>query len=141
MKRRNMSLKPRWLFCLLVMATIISGCTFDVANKTVGVRSGQFIFIDGNLKTEYRFSFDKVWAASEKALMDMKATQVNKTSRLASGTITCMIGDEKVAILIDYIAKDQTLVSIMVGPIGNNMASRMIHDRITANLLNSPEAK
>lgn len=136
-----MPIKLRWLSCLLVMVTIISGCTFDVGNKTVGVRSGQFIFIDGNLKTEYRFSFDRVWVASDKALTDMKATNTEKTRKLASGTITCMIGDEKVTVLIDYLAKEQTLVSVMVGPIGNNLASRMIHDKITAKLLNSPEAK
>lgn len=136
-----MPIKLQWLSCLLIMATMISGCTFDVGNKTVGVRSGQFIFIDGNLKTEYRFSLDKVWAASEKALADMNAKDIGKTRKLASGSITCMIGDEKVAVLIDYIAKDQTLVSIMVGPVGNNFASRMIHDKITANLLNSSEAK
>jgi hypothetical protein len=136
-----MSARFHWLSYLIMIMAIISGCTFDVGNKTVGVRSGQFIFIDGNLKTDYRFSFDKVWAACEKALADMKATDMDKTRKIASGTITALIGDEKVTILVDYMGKEQTLVSVMVGPVGNNLASRLIHEKITGNLLNAPQAK
>jgi len=123
------------------MLSMISACTFDVGNKTVGVRSGQFIFIDGNLKTEYHFPFDKVWNASEKALADMKAIGINRERKMANGTLTGIIGNEKVAILIDYLGRERTLVSVMVGPVGNNLASRMVHDKITANLLNVPAAK
>jgi hypothetical protein len=130
-----MSTKCCWSVGLIAVLSIISACTFDVGNKTVGVRSGQFIFIDGNLKTEYRFPFDKVWTASEKALVDMKAVGINRERKMATGTLTGIVGNEKVAILLDYLGKEQTLVSVMVGPIGNNLASRMVHDKITANLL------
>jgi len=127
----------------ILAVCIIAGCTVDVGSKTVGVRSGQFIYVDGNLKTEYRFPFDDVWTASEKALADMKAVDIGKTRYIANGKITGTIGNEKVTILVDYMAKEQTLtsVSVMVGPVGDSKASRLIHDRITAILLNKPGAK
>jgi len=138
-----MSSKIQLLFYLILAAFVISGCTVDVGNKTVGVRSGQFIYVDGSLRTEYRFPFDDVWAASEKVLADLNAVNIGKTRNIANGKFTGMIGDEKVTILIDYLTKDQTLtsVSVMVGPVGDSKASRLIHDKITAILLNKSEAK
>jgi len=124
-------------FMLLVLVALISGCTFNVANKTIGIRSGQFIFIDGSLKGDYRFPFDKVWAASEKTLIELKALDIQKQKKLALGTISGFIGDEKATIMVDYINREQTMVSVVVGtiPIGNNLASRLIHDKLTEILL------
>ncbi len=48
-----------------------------------------------------------------------------------------MIQDEKVRISVDYVEKEMTAVSIMVGPSGNNLASQLIHDRI-ATILKTP---
>jgi hypothetical protein len=138
-----MSTRIQAIILSILAAFAISGCTVDVGNKTVGVRSGQFIYVDGNLKTEYHFAFDDVWAAAGKALADLKAVNIERTRNIANGRITGTIGDEKVIILIDYLAKEQTLtsVSVMVGPVGDSKASRLIHDRITAILLNKPTAK
>jgi hypothetical protein len=125
------------LFMLLALMLVISGCTFDVANKTVGIRQGQFIFIDGSLKGDYRFSFDKVWAAAEKTLVELKALDIRKEKRIALGTVSGFIGDEKATIMLDYIDREQTMVSVVVGniPIGNNLASRLIHDKLTEILI------
>jgi hypothetical protein len=138
-----MSSRIRSAIYWVLAAFAISGCTVDVGSKTVGVHSGQFIYVDGNLKTEYRFPFDDVWTASEKALADMKAVNIGKKRYIANGTITGTIGNEKVTILVDYLAKEQTLtsVSVMVGPVGDSKASRLIHDKITAILLNKPGVK
>jgi hypothetical protein len=138
-----MSSRIQSIIYLILASFVISGCTVDVGSKTVGVRSGQFIYVDGCLKTEYRFLFDDVWTASEKALAEMKAVNIEKTRYIANGKITGTIGNEKVTILIDYLAKEQTLtsVSVMVGPVGDSKASRLIHDRITATLLNKPGTK
>ena len=138
-----MSTRIQTIICWIFAAFAIAGCTVDVGSKTVGVHSGQFIYVDGNLKTEYRFPFNDVWTASEKALADMKAVNIGKTRYIANGKITGTIGNEKVTILVDYMAKEQTLtsVSVMVGPVGDSKASRLIHDKITDILLNKPVAK
>ena len=48
--------------------------------------------------------------------------------------ITAVIQEEKVTIKVEYVAKDLTSVFVFVGVVGNNMASRLIHDKIIGNL-------
>lgn len=122
---------------LLALMMAVCGCTFNVANKTIGIRSGQFIFVDGSLKADYRFPFDKVWAAAEKTLIELKALDILRERRIALGTISGFIGGEKVTIMVDYTNREQTMVSVVVGtiPVGNNLASRLVHDKLTEILL------
>lgn len=115
---------------------MIAGCdtSLTVGAKTIGIRSGEFIYTDGYLRATYTFPFDKTWAACEKTMAGMKATDVERMRKIAQGKFTAMIQDEKVVILVDYVEKEITAVSIMVGTTGNNLASQLIHDRIAANL-------
>jgi len=39
-----------------------------------------------------------------------------------------------VIILVEYIGKDLTSVSVLSGVVGNNMADRIIQDKIAANI-------
>jgi hypothetical protein len=118
---------------------LITGCdtSLTVGAKTIGIRSGEFIYTDGYLRATYLFPFDKVWTACDKALTGMKATDVGRIRKIAQGSYTAMIQDEKVKISVDYVEKEITAVSIMVGA-GNNLASQLIHDRI-ANTLRPSE--
>jgi hypothetical protein len=48
--------------------------------------------------------------------------------------IKAIIQDEKVTIKVEYLERNLTSVSVLVGMVGNNMASRLIHDKIIGNL-------
>jgi hypothetical protein len=122
--------------CLTASLLLIAGCdtALTVGPKTIGIRSGEFIYTDGYLRATYLFTIDRVWDACEKALADMKATDVERIRKIAQRSYTAMIQDEKVRISVDYIEKDMTAVSIMVGMSGNNLASQLMHDRITGFL-------
>jgi hypothetical protein len=102
--------------------------------KIMGVSSGSFIYQDGYLTTNYKTDINSVWAACEKALKDLKAVDVQKNRKIATGSIKATIQDEKVTILIEYVATDLTTVSVIVGITGNNMASGMIQDKIAGNI-------
>jgi hypothetical protein len=122
---------------LLVPALMmIAGCdtSLTVGAKTIGIRSGEFIYTDGYLRATYNFPIDKAWTACEKALAGMKATDVERIRKIAQGKFTAMIQDEKVVIMVDYVEKEITAISVMVGSGGNNLASQLIHDRIASNL-------
>ena len=80
------------------------------------------------------YSTVKVWPACEKTLTGMKATDVERIRKISQGTFTAMIHDEKVRISVDYVEKEITAVSIMVGTAGNNLASQLIHDRLATTL-------
>lgn len=129
--------KRLWGMAFLIPALLlIAGCdtALTVGAKTVGIRSGEFIYTEGYLRATYNFPFDKVWPACEKTLTGMKATDVERVRKIAQGTFTAMIHDEKVRISVDYVEKEITAVSIMVGTSGNNLASQLIHDRLATTL-------
>jgi hypothetical protein len=124
---------------LIPALLLITGCdtTLTVGTKTIGIRSGEFIYTDGYLRATYIFPLEKVLAACDKTLTSMKATDVERIRKIAQGSFTAMILDEKVRISVDYVEKQITAVSIMVGTSGNNLASQLLHDRI-ANAVKTP---
>jgi hypothetical protein len=124
---------------LIPALLLMAGCdtALTVGAKTIGIRSGEFIYTDGYLRATYIFPLEKVWEACEKTLADMKATDVERIRKIAQRSFSAMIQDEKVRILVDYVEKDMTAVSIMVGMSGNNLASQLLHDRI-ANAMKTP---
>ncbi|MHB8908900.1 MAG: DUF3568 family protein [Syntrophales bacterium] len=133
-----MKVKP--LCCMLLIPALLTIAACDTAltvgSKTIGIRSGEFIYTDGYLRTTYNFPMEKVWAACEKTLTDLKATDVERIKKIATGNFTAFVQDEKVRISVEYVEREMTAVSVMVGS-GNNLASQLIHDRI-ANILKTP---
>jgi hypothetical protein len=127
----------RKVMLLCIVALLISACdtAFTVGGRTMGIRSGNFIFTDGYLTSNYNFPINKVWKACEKTMADMKATGTEKNKKISEGSIIAIVQDEKVQINVEYASPTQTLVSIRIGIAGNNMASQLIHEKIAGNLL------
>jgi cytochrome c-type biogenesis protein CcmE len=126
--------KYRLMVCLFVLF-LLSGCAaLVVGGAAVGAGTGTYFYINGELKTDYIASFDKVWNACEKTVADMRGTEVQQVKEIAKGTITATINDEKVKFEITYRAKNQTTVGIRVGLVGNKLSSQLLHDRIADNL-------
>jgi hypothetical protein len=138
-KGQNMKMKLLGLMLLIPALLPIAACdtALSVGSRTIGIRSGEFIYTDGYLRTTYAFPLEKVWVACEKTLTDLKATDVERIKSIATGNFTAFIQDDKVRISVDYVERDITAVSIMAGPSGNNLASQLIHERIE-NVLRKP---
>lgn len=126
-------------FILLAPALLmIAACdtSLTVGRKTIGIRSGEFLYTDGYLRATYTFPFEKVWSACDKTLTDLKATDIERNQKIATGTLSALIQDDKVRISVEYVEKELTSVSVMAGPSGSTLASQLIHDRITTVLKN-----
>ncbi|MGZ3607723.1 MAG: DUF3568 family protein [Syntrophales bacterium] len=130
-----------WLFIVCTILTAGCDASLTVANRTIGVNSGNFIFTDGSLTTNYKYPFEEVWKACEQTLTEMKATSVEKNLKIASGSMSAVVQEEKLQILVEYVSKSQTSVSVRVGMSGNNMASQLIHEKIAKNILKSHRAE
>ena len=116
-------------------AFLISGCAAVlVGGAAVGAGSGTYLYINGEMKTDYYYSFDAVWSACEKTVADMRGLDVQRDKMLAKGKIDAVIDDEKVHISVTYKAKNVTTVSIRIGLFGNKLSSQLIHDKILDNL-------
>ncbi len=124
-----------WILLAVMGAFLISGCAAVlVGGAAVGAGSGTYLYINGEMKTDYYSSFDAVWSACEKTVADMHGLDVQREKMLAKGTIDAVIDDEDVHISVTYKAKNVTTVSIRIGLFGNKLSSQLIHDKILDNL-------
>jgi len=128
--------KKNGLYLLIAIFFLIAGCAAAVVGgAAVGAGSGTYFYINGELKTDYYHSFDRVWAACEKTVADMRGLDVEPKKEIGTGTISTIIDNEKVQFTIQYKAKNVTTVSIRVGLIGNKLSSQLIHDKISDNII------
>jgi len=121
---------------LFLVFLLLNGCdaAINMNGKIASINSGKFLYQDGNLVSNYKANIDMVWQACEKSVAELKATDIQKERKISTGIIKAVIQDEKVVIKVEYIDRDSTSVSVFVGTVGNNMASRLIHDKIIGNL-------
>jgi len=124
------------LSSLFLILLLLAGCNavVNMNGKVAGISSGRFVYQDGDLTSNYKAGIDLVWKACEKSVIELKAADIQKERKISSGIIKSVIQDEKVTIKVEYVDKDSTSVSVFVGVAGNNMASRLIHDKIIGNL-------
>ena len=123
-------------FVFLIALFLLSGCgaAINLKGKVASISSGKFLYQDGNIVMEYKADIDAVWSACEKTVGDLQARDVQKERKISSGLIKSVIQNEKVTISVQYISLNLTSVSIFVGVAGNNIASRLIHDKIAGYL-------
>ena len=129
-------MKNKLISLIFLIPLIIVGCNaaINLQGKVAGISYGKFFYQDGNFIIEYKADIDLVWKACEKSMIDLKATDIQKERKISSGVIKAFIQEEKAIIKVEYIDKNLTSVSVFVGAVGNNMASRLIHEKIIGNL-------
>ncbi len=125
----------RLMICLFVLL-FSSGCAtaLVVGGAAAGAATGTYLYVNGELRTDYFASFDAVWSACEKTIAELRGTEVQPTKEIVQGKVTAVINDEKVRFEVTYRAKNQTTVAIRVGLIGNQQSSQLLHDKIAAHL-------
>jgi len=127
--------RTHWIGLLVVGALMISGCAVAwVGGAALGAGSGTYLYLSGEMKTDYYHSFDTTWSACQKTVADMRGVDVQPYKEIGNGKISAIINAEKVRFEVIYKAKNVTTVSIRVGLLGNKLSSQMIHDRIGENL-------
>jgi hypothetical protein len=137
MRREYLMLRKRIVALFVLPALImLSGCA--VVGIGAAVASGTYLYVNGEMKTDYYASFDRVWVAVEKTIADMHGLDVVRTKEIAQGTISTVINEDKVYFSVKYKDKDATVVSIRVGVLGNKLASQLLHDKIAENLAKKP---
>ena len=118
----------------LLSLSALTGCAIVAGDTVMGYESGKFIYHDGGLQSNYKAPFDPVWDAANKALKELKATNIQLDRKIEKGTIEAVLDEEKVKVTVEYLTRTDTSVSVRVGTAGSNVAARYIHDKIESNL-------
>ncbi|HNQ01013.1 MAG TPA: DUF3568 family protein [Syntrophales bacterium] len=130
--------RNRAAVALILLASCVSlyGCpVFVVTGAAVAGGTGTYYYVEGEMRTDYYFSVPAVWSAVEKTIADMKGRDVEPDKQTDGGKIVAVINDEKVTFRLKYKDKDLTTLGIRVGVVGNETASKLLHDRVADNLL------
>lgn len=130
--------RKRAAVALILLACCVSlyGCpVLVVTGAAVAGGTGTYYYVEGEMRTDYYFSVSGVWSAVEKTIADMKGRDVEPDKQAGGGKIVAVINDEKVTFRFTHKDKDLTTLGIRVGAVGNEAASRVIHDRVADNLL------
>ena len=123
---------------LILLACCVSlyGCpVLVVTGAAVAGGTGTYYYVEGEMRTDYYFSVSGVWSAVEKTIADMKGRDVEPDKQTDGGKIVAVINDEKVTFRFKYKDTNLTTLGIRVGTVGNEAASRVIHDRVADNLV------
>jgi hypothetical protein len=131
-----MTRKKIRLCFLAVSFFVISACGPEVLilGGIVGSGAGTFYYVNGEMTTDYKASFDKAWNACEKTVADMRGLDVEPKREIGVGSIRTMINGENVLINVTYKSRDVTSVGVRVGLFGNKLSSQLLHDKIFENL-------
>ncbi len=129
------------------VALILLSCCFSfygcpalvVGGAAVAGGAGTYYYVGGELKRDYYYPYDKVWTACEKTIADMRGYDVEPKKDVGEGKIEAMIEDEKVRFSIkskgrDVTGKDITTVGVRAGLVGNELSSKLLHDKLAENL-------
>jgi hypothetical protein len=117
----------------LLSLTALTGCAIVAGDTVMGYESGKFVYHDGSLQSNYKYSIDQVWDAANRAMKDLKASDIQLDKKIEKGTIDAVVDEEKVKITMVYLTRTETSVSVRVGTAGSNVAARYIHDKIDSN--------
>ncbi len=127
---------------LLLGVFFVSGCdTAVITNGNIlGIQSGQFLYESGYLQAVYPHPIDKVWQACEQTLQELHATTIVRDRKIASGKLTANIYEDKIILNVEYVDNNRTAVSVLAGIGGNQLAARLIHEKIGQALSSSGAA-
>ncbi|MCK9230334.1 MAG: DUF3568 domain-containing protein [Syntrophales bacterium] len=132
MKRRKNSVM--YVVAALLMLGSAGCAPLVIGGAAVTAGAGTYVYVQGELKTDYPYQFEQVWNATERVFADMRGIDVIPEKEIGKGRIEGIIDSEKVRVTITYKARELTNVSVRVGLIGDRTASQRIHDKIGAIL-------
>ena len=118
----------------LLSLSALTGCAIVAGDTVMGYESGKFVYHDGSLQSSYKAPFDQVWEAANKAMKELKASDIQLERKIEKGTIDAIVDEEKVKITMEDVTRTETSVSVRVGTAGSNVAAKYIHEKIESNL-------
>jgi hypothetical protein len=120
---------------LITFCFLISGCAvLVIGGLGAGAGTGTYYYSQGAIHGSYSFPLDKVWAACEKTMSDLRAKDVKKTKAIGSAEISSTINDVKTEITLEYLERNNTAITIRKGRFGDETASKFLYDKIRDNI-------
>jgi hypothetical protein len=120
------------MMAVLSCALILSGCAALVGGAAAG--AGTYAWTQGSLEREYQASLDETYESTLQAVENMGMTIEDQTKDIANASIEARTAETTYFINLDRQGEELTTVSVRAGLLGDEQASRMVHQNIMENL-------
>ncbi|GAB1410843.1 hypothetical protein MASR1M90_19970 [Desulfovibrionales bacterium] len=114
-----------WLFCTMGCAALVVGGAAAV---------GTYTYVAGQLVSTYNANLDRTFEATVAGCTSLGLPISSQEKKLSSASVKTMDGDKDVWITLKAKTSSTTEVRVRVGYLGDEFASKRIHDAIQANL-------
>jgi hypothetical protein len=117
---------------MLILMLLSTGCAALVVGGAVAV--GTYTYVAGQLNRTYNANLDSTYQATLAGCEALGLPQQAQQKQLSHATVKVTDGDRNVWIILKAQSSTTTEVSIRVGYLGDEIASRRIHDAILTRL-------
>ncbi|NLY40964.1 MAG: DUF3568 family protein [Desulfovibrionales bacterium] len=114
-----------WLLCAMGCAAVVVGGAAAV---------GTYTYVSGQLKSSYNANMDRTFEAALAGCNALGLPILDQEKKLSSASVKTKDGDKDVWIILKAKSSAVTEVSIRVGLLGDEFASKRIHEALQANL-------
>jgi hypothetical protein len=119
----------------VLLAAVAFGTSGCVAVVAAGAGVGSAAYVMGDLEAAEAKSIDVMYAATEKAMESLELRVTSKRKDALSAVVVARdSADKKVKVKLSATPEGTTKISIRVGVFGSQTKSRLIYDKIRANL-------
>ncbi|MUM77558.1 DUF3568 family protein [Pseudodesulfovibrio sp. F-1] len=118
----------------LLLVTLLGSAGCGAILLGGAAAAGTYVYFDGQAKNTYNASFQKAYDASLAACRELTIPVTSETRDGTSGKITGKLSGDTVIISLKLVGDNLTEITVRVGLIGNESASRRIHATISRHL-------
>ena len=120
------------LGCSLALTT---GCILVAAGAGAAAGVGTYAYVRGELKSTLDAPLDRTWRATQTAVKDLKFAVIKEQKDALQAELTARTAaDKKVLVKLVKLTNNTTEVRVRVGTFGDESLSRLILEKIKANL-------
>lgn len=119
-------------YVMILLVLLSTGCAALVVGGAAAV--GTYTYVAGQLKKTYNANLDASYQATLAGCQALGLPLQEQEKKLSKATVRVIDGDRDVWIWLTAQSSTTTEISIRVGVLGDELASRRIHDAIAARL-------
>lgn len=119
-------------YVMILLVLLSTGCAALVVGGAAAV--GTYSYVAGQLKKTYNANLDASYQATLAGCQALGLPLQEQEKKLSKATVRVIDGDRDVWIWLTAQSSTTTEISIRVGVLGDELASRRIHDAIAARL-------
>ncbi len=119
-------------YVMILLVLLSTGCAALVVGGAAAV--GTYTYVAGQLQKTYNANLDASYQATLAGCEALGLPLQEQEKKLSKATIRVIDGDRDVWIWLNAQSSTTTEIAIRVGLLGDELASRRIHDAIAARL-------